>query len=131
MGDVGSAFLGLCFGVITLQAMSVGLSALLIVLPLGLYVYDTSLTILRRAGKRENILRAHRQHLYQRLVQRGWSHGSVSLTVGILSAAFGASAWSAVSGRIELAILLGLSASATLVVGSIATWRQAEGSSDA
>ena len=35
--------------------------------------------MLRRASQRQNILQAHRSHLYQRLVRRGYSHGQVSL----------------------------------------------------
>jgi Fuc2NAc and GlcNAc transferase len=35
--------------------------------------------MLRRAVNRENVLQAHRSHLYQRLVKLGYHHGSVGL----------------------------------------------------
>ena len=37
------------------------------------------MTLRRRAIRRQNILQAHRSHLDQRLVRRGYSHGQVSL----------------------------------------------------
>lgn len=123
MGDVGSAFLGLCFGVITLQAMAAGVSVFLVVLPLGYYLYDTSLTILRRAWRGENVLRAHREHLYQRLVQRGHSHTQVCLAVLAVDALLGASAFAFTIRAFEGAVLLGLLAFAGLVAGSVITWQ--------
>ena len=43
------------------------------------FVFDPSLTLLRRALQRENILQAHCSHLYQRLVIAGYSHRAVTL----------------------------------------------------
>jgi UDP-N-acetylmuramyl pentapeptide phosphotransferase/UDP-N-acetylglucosamine-1-phosphate transferase len=89
MGDVGSAFLGLSFAALPLlttaqfssgQASSslvarLPLFSVLVVWP---FVGDGSLTFLRRAFKRERVWKAHRSHLYQRLVQTGWTHARVS-----------------------------------------------------
>jgi len=103
MGDVGSAFLGFCFGVLPLVAVResntagkteagalVPLFALLAVWP---FVGDGFLTFLRRARRFEPVWKAHRSHLYQRLVRSGRSHAEVSaLYAGwcVTSAATGA-----------------------------------------
>jgi UDP-N-acetylmuramyl pentapeptide phosphotransferase/UDP-N-acetylglucosamine-1-phosphate transferase len=92
MGDVGSAFLGFTFAVLPLlflcelprlpslaQPGVVPGFAVLVVWP---FVGDGSLTCLRRALRGERIWQAHRSHLYQRLVQTGWSHARVSLLYG-------------------------------------------------
>jgi UDP-N-acetylmuramyl pentapeptide phosphotransferase/UDP-N-acetylglucosamine-1-phosphate transferase len=87
MGDVGSAFLGFWFAALLLLALGWGpacgcanperlpVFAVMVVFP---FVGDGLLTFLRRAIKRENVLKAHRSHLYQRLVISGWSHARVS-----------------------------------------------------
>ncbi|MFN8446964.1 MAG: glycosyltransferase family 4 protein [Caldilineaceae bacterium] len=80
MGDVGSAFLGYSFAVLTVAAaqkqpvlMPVG------VLLLWPFLFDAGFTILRRLQRGENILAAHRSHLYQRLVIAGRNHRTVTL----------------------------------------------------
>ncbi|MBI2219689.1 MAG: hypothetical protein HYU53_00580 [Acidobacteria bacterium] len=50
------------------------------------FVFDTTFTFLRRATRRENLLRPHRSHLYQRLVLAGVSHRAVGLLYGALAA---------------------------------------------
>ncbi len=89
MGDVGSAFLGYTFAVFPLicfrmDAGKLGapLVGLLLVWP---FVFDTVFTFFRRLLKRENVFRAHRSHLYQRLIQAGQGPGSVALLYGSLS----------------------------------------------
>src|SRR5436853_3292656 len=66
MGDVGSTFLGFTIAVIGMQATNLhpvlASASLLLVWPL---VFDTAYTMLRRIRKGENILAAHRSHLYQ------------------------------------------------------------------
>lgn len=87
MGDVGSAFLGFTFAVLMLDIArsSVG-AAILIVLSLWPFLFDASVTLIRRALAGENILTAHRSHLYQRLVIAGWSHARVSVLYGLAAA---------------------------------------------
>jgi Fuc2NAc and GlcNAc transferase len=78
MGDAGSTVLGATVAIALLNAgdrtMQVW-SALAVTVPL---VGDAIYTIVRRLLRRENIFQAHRSHLYQRLQQFGWSHGSVA-----------------------------------------------------
>jgi Fuc2NAc and GlcNAc transferase len=92
MGDVGSTFLGFTFAVLPLllvrelprlagvvQAGIVPGFAVLVVWP---FVGDGLLTLFRRILRGERVWEAHRSHLYQRLVQTGWSHARVSLLYG-------------------------------------------------
>ena len=80
MGDVGSAFLGYSLAVLAviggLAHPRLPLAGLLVVWP---FVFDTTFTILRRLRRGENIFAAHRSHLYQRLVNAGYSHRAVTL----------------------------------------------------
>lgn len=80
MGDVGSAFLGYLLAVLVLASSRQDPKALLAgVLILWPFIFDTTLTFLRRLHKGENVFAAHRTHLYQRLVQCGYSHAKVAL----------------------------------------------------
>jgi UDP-GlcNAc:undecaprenyl-phosphate GlcNAc-1-phosphate transferase len=81
MGDVGSQFLGFAFaglGVLAANADSSGQLFWLVPLLLMHFLFDTMLTAARRAAAGENVLAAHRGHLYQLLNQSGVSHGRVS-----------------------------------------------------
>jgi UDP-N-acetylmuramyl pentapeptide phosphotransferase/UDP-N-acetylglucosamine-1-phosphate transferase len=79
MGDVCSAFLGYSFAVLPLlirhERGRFDLTAVLVLWP---FLFDTSITLLRRLRKRENVFQAHRSHLYQRLVIAGRSHRDVT-----------------------------------------------------
>ncbi|MBX3016128.1 MAG: glycosyltransferase family 4 protein [Caldilineaceae bacterium] len=80
MGDVGSAFLGYSFAVLTVlatrQQPQAALLGLLVIWP---FLFDTLFTIIRRWRRGEPVLQAHRSHLYQRLVIAGYSHRTVTL----------------------------------------------------
>ena len=86
MGDVGSAFLGFLLAALAVyvapRAPATATAGMLFVWP---FVFDTTFTFLRRAGRRENLLSAHRSHLYQRLVLTGVSHRMVALLYGLLA----------------------------------------------
>ena len=89
MGDVGSAFLGYVFAVCPLlveRPETPGLAAALAVATLFPFLGDTTVTFIRRAARGENVLRAHRSHVYQRLVQAGWRHDQVASGYVLLSA---------------------------------------------
>lgn len=80
MGDVGSAFLGFNFAVLSIAAaQSVPRMELFGVLLVWPFVFDTFFTFFRRLRSGENIFSAHRSHLYQRLVIIGYKHSSVTL----------------------------------------------------
>ena len=50
------------------------------------FIFDTIFTLIRRFSRGENVFKAHRSHLYQRLVIAGWSHRVASSLYGLLSA---------------------------------------------
>lgn len=91
MGDVGSAFLGFCFGALGVTSAvtaeeggsRVPLAALLFVWP---FVFDATFTFLRRLRAGEDVFAAHRSHIYQRLVVAGKSHRFVSVLYAALAA---------------------------------------------
>lgn len=80
MGDVGSAFLGYNFAALAvLGAQQQGKLAFLGALVVWPFLFDTLFTLVRRWQRGENLLQAHRSHLYQRLVISGHSHRTVTL----------------------------------------------------
>ena len=56
-------------------------------LPVWPFVFDTTITLARRAHRGENLLAAHRSHLYQRLTQSGWPHGRAAILYSALALA--------------------------------------------
>ena len=65
MGDIGSGFLGLAFGVLIVTQTMLPLWSWLILL--GWFITDASVTITMRLFRGEKISEAHSQHLYQHL----------------------------------------------------------------
>jgi UDP-N-acetylmuramyl pentapeptide phosphotransferase/UDP-N-acetylglucosamine-1-phosphate transferase len=97
MGDAGSPVLGYLAAAFMLQAERTHLFPLWLGgLLFSPFIMDATYTLLRRllAGKR--IWQAHREHVYQRLVQTGWSHRRTVLWAYLLM--FGA----AISARMAL-----------------------------
>ena len=91
MGDVGSQYLGCLLAGLALVAerettMPASLAAL-VFLPVAA---DVVSTLIVRIAKRLPWHEAHRDHVYQQLVRRGWSHGRTTLVYGGLTLASGA-----------------------------------------
>ncbi|MGH9862835.1 MAG: glycosyltransferase family 4 protein [Candidatus Acidiferrales bacterium] len=82
MGDTGSLFLGLLLAMLVVALADASLrpgdTLVALLLVCSVYLFDSGYTLLRRLRRRENIFRAHRSHLYQRLVQAGLSHAQVT-----------------------------------------------------
>lgn len=90
MGDVGSAFLGFTFAALPLLARTIAvkhpdLLPIAAVLFVWFFLFDSVVTLLRRAIRGERIWMAHREHLFQRLVSSGYSHMSVTVIYGVLA----------------------------------------------
>lgn len=83
MGDVGSTFLGYSLAVVAL--FGTARDALIPVLCVWFFLFDSGFTLLRRLKNHENVLAAHRSHLYQRLVIGGWSHSAVATLYVVLA----------------------------------------------
>ncbi|HEX6739043.1 MAG TPA: SDR family NAD(P)-dependent oxidoreductase [Vicinamibacteria bacterium] len=88
MGDVGSHFLGYTFAVLPFLAPDGAQSSavLFVAVSLWLFLADASFTFARRVARGERWYQPHREHLYQRIVDAGASHGQVALAIGVGSA---------------------------------------------
>jgi UDP-N-acetylmuramyl pentapeptide phosphotransferase/UDP-N-acetylglucosamine-1-phosphate transferase len=78
LGDVGSVPLGYLLGFLLYQLALRGAWQAALILPLY-FLADATLTLLRRLARGERVWQAHREHFYQRAVQRGLSHAAVVL----------------------------------------------------
>jgi len=92
MGDTGSTTLGAVVAITLLRSESSmqAWSALPVSL---LIVGDATYTLIRRLLQGENIFKAHRHHLYQRLQQTGWSHAQVAITYVLGTFLLAVSVW--------------------------------------
>jgi len=80
MGDVGSLALGFLFAALLLYGVTTGAFSLPVgAMVMALFLADATLTLLGRVLRGERWYNPHRQHLYQRLIARGWTHGRVLL----------------------------------------------------
>ena len=77
LGDVGSVPLGFLLGWLLLALAAQGAWAATLILP-AYYLFDATLTLVKRAFRGEKVWRAHRSHFYQQAVLAGLSHGEVS-----------------------------------------------------
>ena len=86
MGDAGSGFIGIVFGVLSLQAGAIA-SELFWgwVILLGAFVVDATVTLIQRLVRGERVHEAHRSHAYQRMARRLGSHVPVSLAFGAVN----------------------------------------------
>lgn len=117
MGDVGSAFLGFTFATIPLLALAdnrdshvflaerLPVFAAMVVWP---FIGDGFLTFWRRVLRREKVWAPHRSHLYQRLIQSGWSHSGVAILYGIWAILSSAAGYSALIGVLPCWTVIGV-----------------------
>lgn len=100
MGDCGSQFIGFCLAILSLRAAEGPHAARFpLVASLILYspfIFDVVYTMVLRFRRGEDLRQAHREHLYQRLMVAGWTHGQalmfclgVWLIAGALAFAYG------------------------------------------
>ena len=111
MGDVGSGFLGFTFGALALIAGRSGALPLALgLLAAGVFAFDATVTLVRRAARGEPWHQAHRSHAYQRLVQAGSSHARATGAVLVVNLGLGLLAWLGQSGRVSVpaAVLAGI-----------------------
>jgi UDP-GlcNAc:undecaprenyl-phosphate GlcNAc-1-phosphate transferase len=96
LGDAGSIPLGFLAGILGVYgALERAWPLWLPVLVFSPFIVDATFTLARRALRREPVWRAHRSHLYQRLVLAGWSHRRLALWAYGLMIAVGVSALAA------------------------------------
>jgi Fuc2NAc and GlcNAc transferase len=127
LGDVGSGLLGFLFAALAVASENRGAVPMLLwVLLLGVFVVDSTVTLLRRAMEGEAVFDAHRKHAYQRSVQAGWSHARVSTLVLLLNAVLALLAYLAL--RIPqhtLAFALGGLGALVLLHAGVIAWAEA------
>ncbi len=90
MGDVGSAFLGFTFAAMPLLARNMAdyawdLLPIAAVLFVWFFLFDSIITLIRRAVRGDRIWEAHKEHFFQRLVSFGLTHLQVTVVYGILA----------------------------------------------
>jgi Fuc2NAc and GlcNAc transferase len=120
MGDVGSGLLGYLFAVLALASERSGaVPALVWVLLLGVFVFDATVTLLRRAVRGERWYAAHASHAYQRAVRAGRTHARVTTAVLGLGLVLAALATLAVGrpAALPLSLLTGAAVLTTAYVG--------------
>jgi len=81
MGDGGSNFLGFVFAALAIIGSQSGAISVPFVIPvilLGAFLFDATITLLKRIPKGKNWLEPHRNHYYQRLIILGYSHKRVT-----------------------------------------------------
>lgn len=97
LGDAGSALLGFAFAALPLTAAGAdrARAVFFVAVSLWLFLADATWTIGRRLARGRNVLAAHREHVYQRLVDSGLAHGDVALGLALGSALLTAAALAA------------------------------------
>ncbi|NCB38061.1 MAG: glycosyltransferase family 4 protein [Erysipelotrichia bacterium] len=81
MGDAGSGFLGYAFGCLAIGSgtgWNGGFYTYLLLL--ALFWFDATFTLAKRIIRKERFWEAHKQHLYQQAVQKGFTHHEITLT---------------------------------------------------
>ncbi len=78
MGDVASGSLGFAIAALLIYGVqNKGISLPVAWLVMLVFLCDSTLTLLARVLRGEQWYNPHKQHLYQQLIVRGWSHASV------------------------------------------------------
>jgi UDP-N-acetylmuramyl pentapeptide phosphotransferase/UDP-N-acetylglucosamine-1-phosphate transferase len=134
LGDVGSIPLGFLAGALGVVGWRDDVWPLWFpLLVFGPFIGDATITLLKRAARRERVWRAHREHYYQRLVRMGLGHRATAL---IGYAAMLACAAAALFGReqapvVQAVVFAGVSALLGVMAGWIdLRWRRAAAAVD-
>jgi Fuc2NAc and GlcNAc transferase len=125
MGDVGSGWLGFGFGVLAVAGEHQGAVPLLVwVVLLSAFVWDATYTLLARVARGERWYNAHRNHAYQRAVQGGASHRTVTESVMALNLfCFWPAAWLAARAPdLMPGVLMGTALASVALWWSIRRW---------
>lgn len=86
MGDAGSGLLGFMIGaLVVIAAEDWGLSLAVSVILLGVFIVDSTTTLVRRILRGEKWYSAHRSHAYQKLSRRLGSHGATTSVLMIVN----------------------------------------------
>ncbi|MGM9471084.1 UDP-phosphate glycosyltransferase [Pseudarthrobacter sp. YS3] len=86
LGDVGSYLLGASVAALAVAGFFSGVYVEYVLAPILVYVADTGYTLLRRISAGERWYASHREHVYQRLTDVGFSHLQSAGTVAACTA---------------------------------------------
>ncbi|EYR65123.1 UDP-phosphate glycosyltransferase [Actinotalea ferrariae CF5-4] len=89
LGDTGSYALGAACALGAIAAAMDGVPLLSVIAPLTIYLADTGVTLTRRVLRGDRWAEAHREHVYQKLVDGGWSHLRCAVVVSLFTATAG------------------------------------------
>ena len=93
LGDAGSFLLGSAIFLLLLASFAVGAMRPLEALMLAsVFLIDTALTLARRVLRGTPFWRAHREHLFQYAIRKGYSHARLAWTYGAATGAMWATA---------------------------------------
>jgi len=110
LGDSGSMLLGFLVGALSLigatRKAETAIALLIPVVALGVPIFDTSLTILRRWYKKFPIGSPDRQHIHHVLLSMGYSHPRAVLTLYVTTIVLGGAALLITVERSEVTILV-------------------------
>lgn len=82
MGDAGSGFLGIAFGVLSLHSASIDSKWPWVwIILLGVFIVDASVTLLQRLRTGQRVHEAHRTHAYQNAAHFLGRHRPVTLAI--------------------------------------------------
>jgi len=126
MGDGGSNFLGFVFAALAIIGSQGGATNIPFVVPvilLGTFLFDATITLLKRIPKGKKWLEPHRDHYYQRLIILGYSHKQVTSLYCLINILLGCVAL--LYTRSDGFTALGLLAVALLLLLSIAVGTKA------
>lgn len=88
LGDVGSGALGYALAaLLALTTLTTELNWLVLMMPMTAFLVDASFTLMSRMLSGKRWMEAHREHLYQRLVQVGSSHAVITSAYAVFSVA--------------------------------------------
>jgi len=110
MGDGGSNFLGFMFAALAIIGSQNGETNIPFVIPvllLGTFLFDATITLLKRIPEGKKWLEPHRAHYYQRLIILGYSHKQVTSLYCAINVALGTIAllYTSATGFVALALL--------------------------
>jgi Fuc2NAc and GlcNAc transferase len=119
MGDVGSGFIGFVFATFAIATENAGALPLLVwVLLSGVFLFDSTVTLLRRVLRGEEWYQAHCVHAYQRLVTAGRSHAAVTTSILLVNGVLAILAYHVASeGYVTAASVLAVALLAGLYLG--------------
>jgi UDP-GlcNAc:undecaprenyl-phosphate GlcNAc-1-phosphate transferase len=81
LGDVGSYCFGACLAILVVVGLRAELPVEAVLAPVSLFLVDTGATLVRRVRRGSQWDSPHREHVYQRLVQEGWTHAATTSLV--------------------------------------------------